>query len=107
GPGGPRGLLAPAYDELTAVAAEHPRVRNLSVAVAEWKGSIVFLRQIVPGPAPRSYGLEVAALAGVPAPVVTRARELLERLETGETPGGSGGPRGAPAPHQPQRPPLP
>src|SRR5262249_10633739 len=98
----PRTLFATHYHELTALAAEHPRVRNLSVAVAEWKGSIVFLRQIVPGPAPRSYGLEVAALAGVPAPVVTRARELLARLETGETPGGSGGPRGAPDANQAQ-----
>ncbi len=92
----PRTLFATHYHELTALAAEHARVRNLSVAVAEWKGAIVFLRQIVPGPAPRSYGLEVAALAGVPAPVVARARELLARLETGETAGGPSGPRAAP-----------
>ena len=91
----PRTLFATHYHELTALAAEHPRVRNLSVAVAEWKGTIVFLRQIVPGPAPRSYGLEVAALAGVPASVVTRARALLARLETGEAPGDASGPRAA------------
>ena len=91
----PRTLFATHYHELTALAAEHPRVRNLSVAVAEWKGTIVFLRQIVPGPAPRSYGLEVAALAGVPASVVTRARALLARLETGEAPGDTSGPRAA------------
>ena len=91
----PRTLFATHYHELTALAAEHPRVRNLSVAVAEWKGAIVFLRQIVPGPAPRSYGLEVAALAGVPASVVTRARALLARLETGEAPGDTSGPRAA------------
>jgi DNA mismatch repair protein MutS len=91
----PRTLFATHYHELTALAGEHPRVRNLSVAVAEWKGTIVFLRQIVPGPAPRSYGLEVAALAGVPASVVTRARALLARLETGEAPGDASGPRAA------------
>src|SRR5437016_5362631 len=65
----PRTLFATHYHELTALAAEKPRVRNLSVAVAEWKGEIVFLRQIVPGPASRSYGVEVARLAGVPEPV--------------------------------------
>ncbi len=83
----PRTLFATHYHELTALAAERPRVRNLSVAVAEWKGTIVFLRQIVPGPASRSYGVEVAALAGVPASIVERARGLLARLETGDPPG--------------------
>jgi DNA mismatch repair protein MutS len=82
----PRTLFATHYHELTALAAERPRVRNLSVTVAEWKGEIVFLRQIVPGPAPRSYGVEVARLAGVPAAVVARARELLLRLEAGDQP---------------------
>src|SRR5437764_55815 len=72
----PRTLFATHYHELTALAAEHPRVRNLSVAVAEWKGEIVFLRQIVPGPASRSYGVEVARLAGVPPAVVARARAV-------------------------------
>jgi DNA mismatch repair protein MutS len=80
----PRTLFATHYHELTALAAERPRVRNLSVGVAEWKGTIVFLRQIVPGPASRSYGVEVAALAGVPASVVERARAVLARLETRE-----------------------
>src|SRR5436190_526851 len=86
----PRTLFATHYHELTALAAEKPRVRNLSVAVAEWKGEIVFLRQIVPGPAPRSYGVEVARLAGVPEPVVARARTLLAGLETGRGPVGRG-----------------
>src|SRR5439155_24367932 len=66
--------------------ADHQRVRNLSVAVAEWKGEIVFLRQIVPGPASRSYGVEVARLAGVPEAVVARARALLAGLESGRGP---------------------
>jgi DNA mismatch repair protein MutS len=79
----PRTLFATHYHELTALASERPRVRNWSVAVAEWKGDIVFLRQIVPGPAPRSYGVEVARLAGVPASVVARARSLLAGLEAG------------------------
>jgi DNA mismatch repair protein MutS len=82
----PRTLFATHYHELTALAAERSRVRNLSVAVAEWKGEIVFLRQIVPGPAPRSYGVEVARLAGVPAAVVARARQLLVAMESGEGP---------------------
>src|SRR5206468_1999556 len=82
----PRTLFATHYHELTALAAERPRVRNLSVAVAEWKGDIVFLRQIVPGPASRSYGVEVARLAGVPPPVVARARALLAELEAGAGP---------------------
>jgi DNA mismatch repair protein MutS len=82
----PRTLFATHYHELTALAATHPRVVNLSVAVAEWKGDIVFLRQVVPGPASRSYGVEVARLAGVPASVVARARALLARLEAGEAP---------------------
>ena len=86
----PRTLFATHYHELTALAAEKPRVRNLSVAVAEWKGEIVFLRQIVPGPASRSYGVEVARLAGVPEPVVARARTLLAGLETGQGPVGRG-----------------
>jgi DNA mismatch repair protein MutS len=66
------------------------------VAVAEWKGTIVFLRQIVAGPASRSYGVEVAALAGVPASVVERARALLARLEGGGAlaPGRTAGPVG-------------
>ncbi|MCW5891731.1 MAG: DNA mismatch repair protein MutS [bacterium] len=83
----PRTLFATHYHELTALAAERPRIRNLSVAVAEWNGQVVFLRQIVPGPAPRSYGVEVAALAGVPPALVTRAREILARLEAGQEAG--------------------
>src|SRR5579883_1069318 len=83
----PRTLFATHYHELTALAATHPRVANLSVAVTEWQGDIVFLRQIVPGPASRSYGVEVARLAGVPAAVVARARALLARLEAGHAPG--------------------
>jgi DNA mismatch repair protein MutS len=79
----PRTVFATHYHELTDLAAERPRVRNLSVAVAEWRGEIVFLRQIVAGPTSRSYGVEVAKLAGVPDAVVRRAREILAALEEG------------------------
>jgi DNA mismatch repair protein MutS len=88
----PRTLFATHYHELTALAATRPRVRNLSVAVAEWKGDVVFLRQIVAGPASRSYGVEVARLAGVPAAVVERARTLLAGLEAGQGPAARGAP---------------
>jgi len=91
----PRTLFATHYHELTALAADLPRVRNLSVAVAEWKGDIVFLRRIVAGPASRSYGVEVARLAGVPAVIVARARALLADLERGEGKGAA--PARAPA----------
>jgi len=87
----PRTLFATHYHELTALAADLPRVRNLSVAVAEWKGDVVFLRRIVPGPASRSYGVDVAKLAGVPPAVVGRARELLARLEQGDVMGNGTG----------------
>jgi DNA mismatch repair protein MutS len=53
----------------------------MNIAVREWKGDIVFLRKLVPGPADKSYGIEVARLAGVPQPVVQRAREVLASLE--------------------------
>jgi DNA mismatch repair protein MutS len=79
----PRTVFATHYHELTELTADRPRVRNLSVAVAEWRGEIIFLRQIVAGPTSRSYGLEVAKLAGVPEAVVRRAREVLGTLEEG------------------------
>jgi DNA mismatch repair protein MutS len=80
----PRTLFATHYHELTELARVCPRVGNVSVAVREWKGEVVFLRRIVPGAASRSYGIEVARLAGVPPPVVARAKEVLANLERGE-----------------------
>ena len=79
--GGIRTLFATHYHELTALEHELDHVRNYNVAVKEWKGEIIFLRRMVPGPADKSYGIEVARLAGVPQPVVRRARELLAELE--------------------------
>ena len=85
-PGGaPRTLFATHYHELTALAATLPRVANRSVAVREEGHEVVFLHRIVDGGADRSYGVHVAALAGLPAAVVARARELLVELEAQPT----------------------
>ncbi len=77
-------LFATHYYELTALARQRPRIRNYSVAVREWNDQVIFLRRIVAGPANRSYGVEVARLAGLPVAVVERARSLLATLERGE-----------------------
>jgi DNA mismatch repair protein MutS len=77
-------LFATHYHELTDLTRTQERIENRSVAVREWKGDIVFLRRIVPGPASQSYGIEVAKLAGVPAPVIGRAKQILHNLERGE-----------------------
>lgn len=83
-PGGtPRTLFATHYHELTVLAATLPRIANRSVAVREEGGEVVFLHRIVDGGADRSYGVHVAALAGLPRAVVSRARELLADLEAG------------------------
>jgi DNA mismatch repair protein MutS len=81
---GARTLFATHYHELTDLAREKPRVKNLSVAVNEAGGKVTFLRKLVPGGANRSYGIEVARLAGLPPEVVARAREILANLESGE-----------------------
>jgi DNA mismatch repair protein MutS len=77
-------LFATHYHELTDLARTHARIENFSVAVREWKGDVVFLRRIVPGPASQSYGIQVARLAGVPALVIERAKQILHNLEQGE-----------------------
>src|SRR5690606_29212706 len=80
---GARALFATHYHELVALAEARPRVRNVSVAVREHKGEIVFLRRVVPGGANRSYGIDVARLAGLPRGVIARAREIMGQLEGG------------------------
>jgi DNA mismatch repair protein MutS len=86
---GPRALFATHYHELCGLADLHPRVRNVSVAAREWKGDVVFLRKLTPGGASRSFGIEVAKIAGVPALVLARARAILASLEADRaTPGG-------------------
>ena len=85
---GCRTLFATHYHELSALSEARSRVRNFSVAVQKWQGDIVFLHKLVPGGANRSYGIEVARLAGLPTSVVDRARQLLHELEsTGDGPG--------------------
>jgi len=78
---GVRTLFATHFHELTELESTMQGVRNFNIAVKEWKGDVIFLRRMVPGPADRSYGIEVAKLAGVPRPVIQRARELLSDLE--------------------------
>ncbi len=78
---GARTLFATHYHELTELAATRPRVANMTIAVKEWKEDIIFLRRLVAGGANRSYGIQVARLAGLPTPVVARATEILANLE--------------------------
>jgi DNA mismatch repair protein MutS len=81
---GAKTLFATHYHELTELAARLPRVKNCNVAVREWNEQIVFLRKIVPGATDKSYGIQVARLAGVPRSVIERAREILGNLEESE-----------------------
>ena len=76
-----RTLFATHYHELTGLAAKLPRLVNATMKVKEWKGNVVFLHEVVPGAADRSYGIQVAKLAGLPPPVIRRARQVLDSLE--------------------------
>jgi DNA mismatch repair protein MutS len=80
---GARTLFATHYHELCDLHDSHPRVQNVSVAAREWKGEVVFLRKLTPGGTSRSFGIEVAKLAGLPPAVVGRAHAILERLQLG------------------------
>jgi DNA mismatch repair protein MutS len=95
---GCRTLFATHYHELVELEKTKPRLRNANVAVRESGGEIVFLHRIVPGGADQSYGIHVARLAGVPAPVLERSREILKFLEKQHGPD-----PGAPAPEGPIR----
>ena len=77
----PRTLFATHYHELTDLALTNERVKNFNFAVKEWKGEVIFLRTLREGAASRSYGIHVARLAGLPASVVQRAKEILRNLE--------------------------
>ncbi|MBI5545235.1 MAG: DNA mismatch repair protein MutS, partial [Deltaproteobacteria bacterium] len=81
---GARTLFATHYHELVDLAREKPRVKNVTIAVKELQGRVVFLRKLVAGGASRSYGIEVARLAGLPPEVLGRARQILANLEKGE-----------------------
>ncbi len=83
-----RGLVATHYHELTRLADSLPRAGNVRMAVTEWKDTIVFLHAVEAGAALRSYGVQAAKLAGVPKPVLARAKQILAQLESGAGPHG-------------------
>lgn len=78
---GARTLFATHYHEMVELEHSHPAVSNCHVEVREWKDEIVFLRKVLPGPADKSYGIQVARLAGLPAPIIERAKQILTHLE--------------------------
>jgi DNA mismatch repair protein MutS len=80
----PKTLFATHYHELTELAMTKPRVKNFHVAVKEWNDRVIFLRKLVEGGTSRSYGIQVARLAGLPEGVIERAKEVLHNLEQGE-----------------------
>jgi DNA mismatch repair protein MutS len=98
----PKTLFATHYHELTDLADATPGVVNFHVAAREWKDEIVFLRKIVPGRSDRSFGIQVARLAGLPRPVIERAREILAALERDELARG-GRPSASGTPTEPQQ----
>jgi DNA mismatch repair protein MutS len=79
-----RTLFATHYHELTGLAQGKRRAKNFSISVKEWNDRIIFLRKLVKGPTDRSYGIQVGKLAGLPEPVIKRAKEVLSFLEKGE-----------------------
>src|SRR2546429_7408554 len=85
-----RTLFATHYHELTKLAAERKGVGNFNVAVREWNEQIIFLRKIVPGGADKSYGIQVARLAGLPKEILDRAKEILSHLENPNGAAGGG-----------------
>lgn len=78
---GPRTLFATHYHELTKLSQNLQKLENFSIAVKEWNDEIIFVRQIIKGPADRSYGIQVARLAGLPPSVIDRAKTILDQLE--------------------------
>ena len=84
-----RALFATHYHEMTALAGKLSGVENATVTVKEWEGEVIFLHEVRKGAADRSYGVQVARLAGLPAAVIERAKVVLEALERGEREGGT------------------
>jgi DNA mismatch repair protein MutS len=82
---GCRALFATHFHELTSLARTLARVANVTMKVREWEGEVVFLHEVGPGAADRSYGIQVARLAGLPEPVIARARQVLDVLEQRST----------------------
>jgi DNA mismatch repair protein MutS len=83
-PAGPRTLFATHYHQLTELPLTLPRARNFNIAVREWEGRIIFLHRIVEGGTDKSYGIQVAQLAGLPESTIERAKEILRNLEESE-----------------------
>jgi len=81
----PRTLFATHYHELTDLAQTKERIKNYNFAVKEWRGEIIFLRNLVEGAASHSYGIHVARLAGLPSAVIERAKQILAKLEGAES----------------------
>ena len=81
---GVKTLFATHYHELTELALTKTRVKNYNIAVKEWNDEIIFLRKLVEGGTNRSYGIQVARLAGIPEKVITRAKKILFNIENGE-----------------------
>lgn len=77
-------LFATHYHELTELALTEEKVKNYNMVVKEWGDKVIFLRKVLPGGSNRSYGIQVARLAGFPQEVINRAREVLTNLEKGE-----------------------
>jgi DNA mismatch repair protein MutS len=78
---GVRTLFATHYHELTELVATKPRIKNFNIAVKEWNEKIIFLRKLLPGGTSRSYGIQVAKIAGLPDALIGRAKEILDNLE--------------------------
>lgn len=78
---GVKTLFATHYHELVELAQIKPRVKNFNIAVKEWNDQIIFLRKLVPGGTNRSYGIQVARLAGIPEPVISKAKKILAKVE--------------------------
>jgi DNA mismatch repair protein MutS len=76
-----RALFATHFHEMTALAAKLPRLHNATMRVKEWQGDVVFLHEVITGTADRSYGIQVAKLAGLPASVIERAKVVLAQIE--------------------------
>jgi DNA mismatch repair protein MutS len=81
---GVKTLFATHYHELVELAAAKKRAKNFNIAVKEWNEQVIFLRKLVPGGTSRSYGIQVARIAGLPREVIDRAKEILDRLENHE-----------------------
>ena len=82
-----RAIFATHFHEMTSLAGKLPRLHNVTMRVKEWEGDVIFLHEVAKGAADRSYGVQVARLAGLPDAVVQRAKDVLHQLETGEMSG--------------------